>query len=52
LYNFKKALLSSFDSEEITLDGATLRRLMHQSAKFGIENYQKLEKDCIKAFAL
>ena len=40
--------LVRFDDEHITLSGATLRRLMHQSARFGIENYQKLEHDCIK----
>ena len=34
--------------EEITITGATLRRLMQQSARFGIENYQRLEEQCVK----
>ena len=38
----------SFDLETITLSGKTLRRLMQQSARFGIEHYQELENQCVK----
>ena len=43
-----QASLTRFDMEEITITGATLRRLMQQSARFGIENYQRLEEQCVK----
>ena len=41
--------MRNFDFEEITLNGAELRKLLRETTRFGIDNYQKLEKDCVKA---
>lgn len=37
-----------FNEENINISGMDLRRVMKQSAKFGIENYQRLQQQCVK----
>ena len=39
-----------FDTEVLILTGATIRKLLSQSATMGIENFQTLESSCIKVW--
>ena len=41
-------LRGKFNEENIVISGLHLRRVMKQSAKFGIENYQRLQQQCVK----
>ena len=41
-------LRGKFNEENIIISGLNLRRVMKQSAKFGIENYQRLQQQCVK----
>ena len=37
---------SNFDDEVITMSGRVLRKIMKETAHFGVNNYVKLESDC------
>ena len=41
-------LENKFNEEKIIISGQDLRRIMKQSAKFGIENYQRLQQQCVQ----